>query len=391
MPHPCLLFCPYLPLSRDFEPILFSDWELGPLQSFEGRWADAQFKSQATTFLSKFTKPSSSEQIKNPALLCRKGRALDGQKPSAEEYRALEHALAFAFLDSNPKQRSAAPQEGWGMVTTDNMEVYLWPIDIEQGHVTLNNGHLVSVMIGGYTVDNVILTPSLDLHLPIGAPSPDPLVLTGIYETVLSSLVSSGTKPVADSIRVAVDWFAKAWRNTNTVHDPERLVFLKTAFEAITSTSNTNESACKLRRTFEGLSETTEDNSEILVWSPEETPIHTYTWIDKRGQSHTRLITDLQAWFMAFGAVRNTIIHEGKVPDLIYPNSNLAHPVSSRSVYHGHFFRTAEKLLRGTIKVMLSKLGFEEVWRTRLERCIRDGIADSERTSVTEQNRGRYP
>ena len=33
------------------KPIEFADWELGPLRFFEGRWADLQFKTQATNFL----------------------------------------------------------------------------------------------------------------------------------------------------------------------------------------------------------------------------------------------------------------------------------------------------------------------------------------------------
>ena len=70
MPHPYLLFCPYLPVS---EPIAFADWELGPLQSFEDRWADPKFKDQATALLSKFVGPDH-KPIANPALLCRKGK-----------------------------------------------------------------------------------------------------------------------------------------------------------------------------------------------------------------------------------------------------------------------------------------------------------------------------
>ena len=110
MPHPCLLFCPYLPLSLD-EPVAFADWELGPLESFKNRWADPRFKEQATAFLSKFVKPDN-EPINKPALLCKVGKQLDGQKPPDEEVRALELSLIFASVDRNPRKRPEGIHEG---------------------------------------------------------------------------------------------------------------------------------------------------------------------------------------------------------------------------------------------------------------------------------------
>ena len=133
--------------------------------------------------------------------------------------------------------------------------------------------------------------------MPILAPSPDPLMLTGVYETVLRSLRSPGGNPTADRVRVAVEWCAKAWPNTQAVQWPERLVYLKTAFEALTGTSTNWKSARKLRETFEALPHTTEKDSDILVWSHEEKPAHTRTWVDKNGQSQSTLITDLEHWF----------------------------------------------------------------------------------------------
>ena len=359
MPHYYLLFCPYLPLSLD-EPVAFADWELGPLESFEDRWADPRFKAQAKAFLHKFV-GIDNVPIDNPALLCRKGKQLDGQQPSPEEVRALELSLAFAFIDRNPRNLPENQHEERVLVTADNAELYLWPIDLEQEYVTKSTGYIVVSNIGGYKISDrgLVLSPPLDLHMPRLAPSPDPLVLTGIYETVLGSLRSPGTDPTADRVRVAVDWFAKAWRNTATVHWPERLVFLKTAFEALTGTSKNWKSAKKLREIFAALPHTTVRDSEILVWSPEEEPVHTRKWVDKCGQSQSTLITDLERWFMAFGKARNTIIHEGKLPQLTYSGSNPA--------YNGDFVFTAEFLLRGAIKVLLStKPGYADAWRSEL-------------------------
>ena len=363
MPHPCLLFCPYLPLSLD-EPVVFADWELGTLESFKDRWADPRFEDQATALLSKFVVGPSNERVRNPALLCKKDKKLDGQKPALYELRALELSLVFALVDKNPRKRLEDNHGAWAIVTADNAELYAWPIDLEQGRITLSAGELVTVNVAGYKISDpeLVLRPPLDLHMPILAPSPDPLVLTGIYETVLRSLRSPGENSIAHQVRVAVEWFAKAWPNTQAVQWPERLVYLKTAFEALTGTSTNWKSAHKLRETFEALPHTKGRDSEILVWSPEEKPVHPRTWVDKNGHPQLTLITDLEHWFRAFGDARNTIIHEGGTPQLTYAGSNPA--------YSGPFFFTAEFLLRGVIKVLLSELGYENAWRSELWRTI---------------------
>ena len=379
MSNPYLLFCPYLPLPSHDELIEFGDWELGSLRSFEDRWADPRFKSQAEIFFSKFTMPPGNKPIEHPALLCRKGRQLDGLRPAEYELKALELSLTFGFLDANPVRRQDDQQESWGLVTTDNVELHLWQIDLEHGRVSLSTGYLVHVRTGGFTIGDPrpFLPPPLDLHMPISAPSPDPLILNSIYEEVLHSLRFPGKKPEADRIRVAIEWFAKAWRNTATVHFPERLVFLKTAFEAVTGTSDTYKSAKKLRQMFEELENPNVRDSCVLVWSPEETS-HRHSWTYGRGRRRCCQITDLEAWFIAFGDVRNAIIHEGRIPNLMYPNLDVDPPITSRHIYHDHLFFTAERLLRGTIKVLLSQLGHKNAWRARLWRCIEENMEDAE-------------
>ena len=360
MPHPYLLFCPYVSMPQWLDkPIEFAGWELGPLRFFEGRWADSQFKVQATNFLHKFV-GIGNMPIDNPALLCRKGKQLDGQKPSDEEVRALELSLAFAFIDCNPRRNLLENSDiKQAMRTTENAELHLWSIG--DGNVTINTGYLIPCCIVDATA-NPVMRPPLDLHIPSLAPYPDPLVLTGIYATVLRSLRSPGGNSTADKIRVAVDWFAKAWHNSKTVLDPERLVFLKTAFEALTGTSDTCKSARKLREVLEALPHTTERDAEISVWSPAEQQPVLRTWINKKGQCKKQPMTDLETWFMEFGATRNAIVHEGELRQgedsyFTYPSSNPVYqPVTSRTTYHGPFFFTAEFLLRGVIKVLLSKL-----------------------------------
>ena len=204
----------------------------------------------------------------------------------------------------------------------------------------------------------------------MGFPGPDPLVLEGIYNTIISSYRSPDTPHAADRVRIATEWFVRAWHNTVTVRYPERIVFLKTAFEAVTGTSRTYESAKALRDLFEGLPGMTAKVSEYLVWSPEEEPIHTQTWVDRNRETHTSRITDLEHWFRAFSKARNKVIHEGVVPELTYSGSN--------PNYDGPFFFTAEFLLRGVIKVLLSKLGYDNAWQPEVWRTIRAILAEED-------------
>ena len=265
----------------------------------------------------------------------------------------------------------------WANVTADNAELYAWAIDLDLGRIILCAGYLVTVNIAGYKISDpeLVLKPPLDLHMPMLAPSTDPLVLTGVYETVLRSLRSPGENLTADRVRVAVEWFAKAWHNTRILHDPERLVFLKTAFEAITGTSDSLQSARWLQERFQKLPHTTERDSKILVWSPTEKYVDR-SWISHSGKHRNESMTDLETWFMEFGATRNAIVHDGALwqgedPYFTYPGLKPVYqPVTSRSTYYGLLFFTAEFLLRGVIKVLLSELGYENAWRSELRRTI---------------------
>ena len=80
---------------------------------------------------------------------------------------------------------------------------------------------------------------------------------------------------------------------------------------------------------------------------------------------------------MAFGDARNTIIHDGKVPQLMYkgPKPMCKDP---NPAYDGHFVCTAEFLLRGVIKVLLSKLEYDDAWRPKLYRTIKTTLEEQE-------------
>ena len=356
MPLPFLAFCPYLPMD---EPIEFGDWKLGPLAEFEERWADPKFKKQAKAFLEKFV-DGSGEQIERPSLLCRHQGLIDGTSPSTqEEIEALTAAIAFAFLDTNPRRRTSLPgQPSWCVVTTDNTEPFFWPIDLASGDVIVTTGIMVKTSNYQMNAEHRTIRPPLDLHMPTVIRAVDAKCLEAVYQTVLKSLQTPETEAKADRLRIAIGWFAKAWRNTETVTYEDRVVFLKTAFEALSGTSNSRCTARFLRQLFEAIPHTTTPlDSKRLVWSPEERAVHTLTINGKSYQ-----ITDLEQWFMAFADARNKIIHKGKSPPLEYSGRNAA--------YDGHFVFTAEFLLRAAIKVSLSSHDYPDLWRSDLRNTI---------------------
>jgi hypothetical protein len=355
MSHPYLAFCPYLPMS---EVVAFGPWELGPAKAFEARWADPVFKTQANAFLSKFVN-GSAKRIESPSLLCARGKLIDGALPTPEEIGALEAAITFAFLDQNPRHTPSSTHDSWRVLTTDNTDVFFWPVDVESGHVTVTTGLMVRTLAGGYQLSDreLVIRPPLDLHLPLGGPGVDVATLEAVYATVLQSLRSPGTSPGADRLHAAIGWLAKAWRNTATVHFPERVVFLKTGFEAITGTSKSRESARQLRQMFEALPETRPKVSEELIWSRAEKPLHPNPY------KATDLLTDLELWFMTFAEARNRIVHDGALPDLRYSSTN--------PEWTGHLVFTGEFLLRAVVKVSLETLGFSDLWRSPMSRAIR--------------------
>lgn len=161
------------------------------------------------------------------------------------------------------------------------------------------------------------------------------------------------------------------------MHFPERVVFLKTAFEAMTGTSKSHVSAQTLRQLFEAVPDTSPTDSELLVWSPSETPVHPWTFA-KNGKPQTLQITGLEHWFMSFADARNAIIHQGVVPSLIYTNP-------SNTEYEGSFAFTAEFLLRAIIKVSLAQVGYPDLWRSAMWRAVKAAFDELEPQELSRE------
>jgi hypothetical protein len=215
--YPCLVFCPYLPLKDVME---FADWRLGPLEAFEN-WSDPRFKERAETFLRKFV-DAHGRAIENPTIIGPRSGALDGQVPAGDKIRALQAALDFGFLDANPRYTEESSSSSWTVMTADNTEIFLWPIDVENGHVTVTTGGMVKTLSGGFRIDDPgfqVRSP-LELRLPLGAGTADIERIDAVYNLCLNSLRSPGANKNADHLRTAINWFTKAWRNTPSIREP---------------------------------------------------------------------------------------------------------------------------------------------------------------------------
>jgi hypothetical protein len=135
----------------------------------------------------------------------------------------------------------------------------------------------------------------------------------------------------------------KAWKNTTSIDFGDRIVFIKTGFEALTGTSDSRASADALRQLFESLPDTA--SRDTLLWSPTEQPRHSRTYKDratKRMVTVTEQLTDLEHWFMAFASARNEIIHDGTIASLNYSEQG--------SAYNGPLFHRAEFVLRAAVE-----------------------------------------
>lgn len=201
------------------------------------------------------------------------------------------------------------------------------------------------------------MTPPLHLQMPSSIRL-DEDVIAAVFAAV------SQAEQVPDLQRVltAIRWLARAWTNSEALGWDDRIVMLKTAFEALVSESQNPQAMEALRAIFERCDTRhgNEMNAEALHWSPTEAEVHSTTLSIKRN------VTSLEDWFIAFTRCRNKIIHEGQVDSVEYTNGS--------SAYNGPFPHIAERVLREAIKVLLDELGLGHLWEARTRRILRREI-----------------
>lgn len=361
--NPYVLVIPYLPLKK---PAQFAGWTVSPVTAAEGRWSDRAFEQRAKQFISKF-RDANRKPLENPSLAFRTEAGVDGVLPTDRELDALQLAVTFSLLDANPEYQPDA--DGHWVSTADIGDVWAQPIDIAKGYVALGRGLLVRVGSGGSKTSdaNFEIPAPVELSIPLAARI-DADVAEAIYR-VAAGAHENEDAALAGRITTAVRLHAKSWRNSVSFGWEDRVVMLRTAFEALTDASK----GPRARRVLEGMFKhlrkfgaTTRDSTEHMLWRPDEKRNRAFKFTGKGGQLVTEQLTDLGHWFSVFGEARHKIVHEGIVPPLTYNEPG--------SAYNGPMFFVGERVLREAIRAALARFGYDELWEDAGFRGIRKVI-----------------
>lgn len=346
---PLLIFAPYFPLRSSIEA---GPWWIGPLEEYSGQWRDSRFEDVARRMIASHV-AARGQPIGNPALIASLESGVDGSWPEGREMEALQLALHFTVLHRNPIWTAeTGNQRGWQTATSDNSTIHFWPVDVDGEGVALRAGFMVQVLVGGYTLKSGVEIPAPEeLHMPHGV-SLDPEILDALRR-VFNGDHDTSDAELAARLSTAVGWLAQAWRNTESIDLRQRIVMLKTGFEALTDASETWLSAERLDELFREIPlDATQDRfAEHLLWQPSET--ESMPWADKSGR--VRLCTPLNHWFRSFGTCRNEIIHQGRLTSSTYDEPTR---------YRGPYLQIAERVLREATCVSLRQFGYEDLWKS---------------------------
>ncbi len=337
--HPCFGFFPALPLQKNLE---LGDWVVG-VPAEDTPWRSARFKELVSKLLDSFASDKFGDKFSGGALVWRKAAGFDGTPPSPDEFVAIQAAVRFAALDSNDRVDKEDQNGGHYLVTSENAALHVQPIDEGTGHITLvRQGLLKRILTGGWTIGQRP-PPLADATMPMLG---QVLASNKLSAAIFQAHVAPNTE-LLRRLRIAIEWHTVALSNPVAVTIQQRLIALKTGFEALTGTSASRECARKLRHLFET---TTESHRNLLpwagiLWSPtERTDLLRYT---QKGKQDLR--SELEDWFMTLADARNSIIHHGRVSVHDY-GPPLERPLSR---YTGKLFWIGERILREAIKACL--------------------------------------
>jgi hypothetical protein len=359
--YPHFGFFPALPFAKN---IALGDWLVGNPPA-DVAWRSERFKSLAELLMASFEKIG----FKNGARLWHRERGFDGALPTNEEISAIQAAIRFAVLDAND-QIFGNLNAGYYLATTENAELFLQPIVEEDGSIAYRKGgSLKSVLAGGYKIGQE--TPPLpDATVAIAQPT---MVSGKLAAAVFGTFIAN--KPTSGHLHIALEWHAVAMSNPAAVTLQQRIIAIKTGFEALLGTSDSRECAGRLRGLFES---TAKPHLHLLpwagvLWSPRERTNLVRHYTTKKGKQKTDTRSELEDWFMTLAAARNSVIHDGLLSIVNYA----APPERPLSRYKGQLLWTGERVLREAIKasigaqvLLCARLEEEETW-AELDKIIK--------------------
>jgi hypothetical protein len=339
-PHPCYSFFPALPLEKT---VTLGDWVVG-VPPADVTWRTPRFRELADTLLSSFREM----KFKDGAMLWHRERGFDGSRPSDAEINAIRAAVGFAAFDANDRlfgHRGVNP--GDSLATTENTELFVQPIDeASEGITHLREGFLRRVLIGGWKIGEKPL-PVPDAVMPLAEPVPASTKLAkALFDEVTAHVSNKSAR-----ISTAVAWHRAAMVNAPAVNLEQRIVALKTGFEALFGESDSTLCAKALRALFENA---TAAHRELLpwagvIWSPKDRADLQRSYTTRAGKNKQVMRSEVEDWFMTLADARNSVIHDG----VLSIDKYNAPPERPLSRYAGPLFWAGERLLREAVKAML--------------------------------------
>ena len=324
-------FFPALPLEKNIE---LGDWVVGTPPDATP-WASRRFRDLSESLVRSFGQTG----FTGGAMLWHRVRGFDGSKPPDEVCQAIHAALTFASLDANDRLRLTEPDDGnkrWDMATTENADMFIQRIDEDGGMAHRQGGALKSTLLGGLKIGRHP-PPLADAVQSIERPLP----VSSRLATALFEAVRQGTNE-GRAIATSAEWHRFAMSNPFAITMKQRLVAIKTGFEALLGISKSRQAAKRLRVLFE---KTTDGYQDLLpwtglLWSPNER-------VDLSKEVDGR--SELERWFIALADARNQIIHEGKLDTVVF-DGPADRPLSR---YVGSLLYVGERVLREAIKATL--------------------------------------
>lgn len=336
-PHPCIGFFPALPLEST---LVVGEWMAGAPPA-DTPWRSARFKELAETHIASF----SALGFTSGAMLWHGQRGFDGTPPSPQEFGAIQAAVSFAAFDAN--DHLPGWRKGDCLATTENTELHVQPIDEQEGLIThVEGGALRSTWIGGWKIGERSPSVPEAMRAIKGTVRASTKLAKALFDALM--VPGSGSR---NHIAIALEWHRVAMTNASAVTVQQRLIALKTAFEALFGTSNSWRCAKALRALFE---KATAAHRELLpwagvLWSPKERTDLRREYTTEEGKAKQVIRSELEDWLMTLADARNSIIHEGVVSVSSYGPP----PERPLSRYTGQLFWTGERILREAIKAML--------------------------------------
>lgn len=341
--NPVVGLFPALPLKRNLD---LGEWLIGT-PSPDLIWRSNQLRERFSELLQSFERHG----FKNGSVLWHRDRGIDGQPPTIEAARAIWLATRFAALDANDQLGGEIEGvSGHLVVTADNATLILQPIDDENGTATHVRGYLKRITTVAWKTGEAPIPLPEDTVAMLGPVN----VSSRLTRAVYNKLISAETLETR-RLRLAIEWHGMAMANTPSVTSQQRIIAIKTGFEALFGESNSRQCAKRLRECFDTV---TRPHRAMLpwrglLWRPNERRGLRRSYRNKEGVEKQDTRSEIEDWFMALAEARNNVIHHGCTSVCQYPPPP-ERPLSQYSRWRdGYLFWVGERVLREAIKAHL--------------------------------------